>query len=324
MTFELSRRDIFKVSGLMLGGLALENVVGCVKSFPKKDKRGTIEMHINKEKLFDTGKVKLNYLDYGYSSDDPLVMLHGGAWCWQEYLSLIPSLSQKWHICALDLRGNGGSGWISGQYRLKDFADDNIEFIKRLSAPAVIIGHSIGGVVALMVAEQSPEKVKALIIEDSPLTLENYKILIDKSRDMFRLWLEMKKSVQSKEELSLVLADKYKDYPGVTSTWILFFAGCLWQLDPTFFDVLLYDFDGFTRGYDYMRILAKTKCPILFIRGEKDLGAVMTDEEISFLQKNYPNVTCALIKGVGHLLHLEDRGQTPVLNEMLAFLGKLK
>ena len=35
------------------------------------------------EKFFDTGKVKINYLDYGSSSAEPLVMLHGGAWCWQ-------------------------------------------------------------------------------------------------------------------------------------------------------------------------------------------------------------------------------------------------
>jgi hypothetical protein len=31
-----------------------------------------------------------------------------------------------------------------------------------------------------------------------------------------------------------LLADAFKEYPGVTSAWILF-AGCLWQLDPTFF-----------------------------------------------------------------------------------------
>jgi hypothetical protein len=57
---------------------------------------------MSQEKFFDTGKVKINYLDYGSASVEPLVMLHGGAWCWQEYLSLIPSLSQRWHIYALD------------------------------------------------------------------------------------------------------------------------------------------------------------------------------------------------------------------------------
>jgi pimeloyl-ACP methyl ester carboxylesterase len=256
--------------------------------------------------------VKINYFDYGSSTVEPLVMLHGGAWCWQEYLSLIPSLSERWHTYALDLRGNGRSGWVAGRYRLEDFTEDNVEFVRQLKAPAVLIGHSLGGVIALMVAARCPEKVKALIIEDSPLALDNYRRIIDSSRDMYRLWLELKKSVQSERELSLALADKYKDYPGITSAWILFFAGCLWQLDPTFFNTLLYDFDGFTKGYDYKQTLAKTICSVLFIRGEAKLGAVMTDDEISWLKQYFSNVNCVQINGVGHLLHLQDQGQTPV------------
>ena len=62
------------------------------------------------------------------------------------------------------------------------------------------------------------------------------------------------------------------------------------------------------------RLLAKIKCPVLFIRGETKLGAVMTDDEISRLKRNFSNVNYVQISGVGHLLHLEDQGQTPVLN----------
>lgn len=275
------------------------------------------------ERTFDAKSVRLNYLDYGSSSDQPLVMLHGGAWRWQEYLSLIPSLARRWHTYALDLRGNGRSGWVPDTYRLQDFAQDNAEFVKRLNAPAALVGHSIGGVIALMVAARCPQKVKALIIEDSPLTLDNYRKVVDSSRDMFGLWLSLKKSAQSEQELSLALADAYKDYPGVTSAWILFFAGCLWQLDPTYFNTLLYDFDGFTEGYDYQNILARIDCPVLFLRGETKLGAVMTDDEISWLQQNFNNAQCARIDGVGHLLHLQDEGQTPVLTAMRTFLERV-
>src|SRR5512139_1899907 len=276
-----------------------------------------------RERTFDAKSVRLNYLDYGSSSDQPLVMLHGGAWRWQEYLSLIPSLGRRWHVYALDLRGNGRSGWVPGKYRLEDFVEDNAEFVSRLDAAAVLVGHSIGGVIALMVAARCPDKVKALIIEDSPLTLENYRRIIDSSRDMFDLWLSLKKSAQSEQELALALAEAYKDYPGVTSAWILFFAGCLWQLDPTYFNALLHDFDGFTEGYDYQNILAKIDCPMLFLRGETKLGTVMTDDEISWLQTNFGNVQCARIDGVGHLLHLQDEGQTPVLTAMRAFLERV-
>jgi len=223
----------------------------------------------------------------------------------------------------MDLRGNGRSGWVVERYRLEDFTEDTVAFIKQLGAPVVIVGHSLGGAIALMTAARFPERVKALIIEDTALTLENYKRIIESSRDMYGLWLDLKKSVQSEKELSLALSEKYRDYPGVTSQWILFFAGCLWQLDPTYFNALLYDFDGFTKGYDYKQILSKIKCPILFIRGEVRFGAVMTEDEILWLKKNFSNVRYSQINGVGHLLHLEDQGKNLVLEEMMAFLERI-
>jgi pimeloyl-ACP methyl ester carboxylesterase len=249
-------------------------------------------------------------------------MLHGGAWRWQEYLSLIPRLAQRWRVCALDLRGNGLSGWVPETYRLSDFVADNEQFLGRLHRPAVLVGHSLGGVVALMLAARCPDRVKALIIEDVPLTLDNYRRIIESSRDMFAVWLSLKQSASSEQALALALADAYQEYPGVTSAWILFFAGCLWRLDPTFFNALLDDFEGFTAGYDYENVLAAIACPVLFLRGETRFGAVMTDEEIGWLKENCSSVKCALIDGVGHRLHLEDRGQTPVLTEMLAFLER--
>ncbi len=276
------------------------------------------------EKIFNAKAANLNYLEWGPSSADPLVMLHGGAWDWQEYLSLIPSLAQKWHVYALDFRGNGRSGWVRDSYRLQNFAEDNAQFLGQLKAPAVLVGHSLGGVVALMVATRCADKVKALILEDAPISLQNYRRIIDLSRDMFGVWLELKKQAQSEHELVLLLAQHYGGFPGATSSWLLFFARCLWQLDPTFFNGMLRDFDGFAAGYDGHQLLAKIYCPVLFLRGEPTLGAVMTDEEIAWLEGTCINVRCVQISGVGHLLHLENQGQMPVLTAMLTFLAELK
>lgn len=275
------------------------------------------------EKQFSASAVKLNYVEHGSPSAAPLVMLHGGAWRWQEYLSLIPSLGRAWHTYAVDLRGNGRSGWVPGRYRLADFADDNAEFVERLNAPAVLAGHSIGGVVALMVAARRPDRVRGLIIEDVPLTREGYRTVVDSSRAMFGLWLQLKRAARSEQDLAFALAEAYRDSPAVTSPLILFFAGCLWQLDPGFFDNLLGDFEGFYAGYEAKQTLSRLACPILFLRGESRLGAVMTDDEIGWLERNCDHAHCVSIKGVGHLLHLETPGQTPVLTAMSAFLDRI-
>jgi len=101
----------------------------------------------------------------------------------------------------------------------------------------------------------------------------------------------------------------------------LFFAKCLWQLDSTFFNALLRGFDDFAGGYDGRQLLAKISCPVLCLRGETKLGAVMTDEEVSWLQQSCPKVQCVQIGRVGHLLHLESQGQMPVLSTMIDFLA---
>ena len=275
------------------------------------------------EKQFDASAVNLNYAEHGSPSLSPLVMLHGGAWRWQEYLSLIPSLSRAWHTYAVDLRGNGRSGWVPGRYRLADFTDDNTEFVERLNAPAVLAGHSIGGVVALMVAARRPNRVRALIIEDVPLTRESYRNVVDSSRATFGLWLQLKRAAPSEHDLAFALAEAYRDHPTVTSPWILFFAECLWQLDPGFFHNLLDDFEGFYAGYEAKPMLSQLRCPVLFLRGDPRLGAVMADDDIAWLERNCDNVHCVSIPGIGHLLHLEGEGQAPVLKAMLSFLDRI-
>src|SRR5690349_10496794 len=206
------------------------------------------------EQIFEASAVRLNYMEYGSVSGGPMVMLHGGAWRWQEYLSLMPSLGQRWHLYPLDLRGHGRSGWAHAPYHLQDFTKDNVEFLDHLKVPAVLMGHSIGGAIALMVAARRPDMVRALIIEDAPFTLESYRHVVESSREMFGEWMHAKRAAQSEADLAVKLAQFFKRYPSVTSTWTMFFTGCLWHLDPTFFDSLLTDLESFIAGYDYKEI----------------------------------------------------------------------
>ncbi len=65
------------------------------------------------EHTFNTGVVTINYAEVGLSGQ-PLVLLHGGSARWQSSLPIIPELSQRWHVFALDLRGHGKLGRVAG------------------------------------------------------------------------------------------------------------------------------------------------------------------------------------------------------------------
>lgn len=87
------------------------------------------------------------------SDRPPVVLVHGAAnssavWrFWQEALAL-----QGWNSYAVDLRGHGRSpGAVEGAL-MSDYADDVMAAVQRLPQPPVVMGWSMGGLVAMMVA----------------------------------------------------------------------------------------------------------------------------------------------------------------------------
>ena len=71
-------------------------------------------------------------------------------------------------MIALDARGHGQSDWAAS-YELTDLRDDVIEAMDALGVlAAAVIGHSMGGVVAYLLAATRPDRVRALVLEDMP------------------------------------------------------------------------------------------------------------------------------------------------------------
>jgi pimeloyl-ACP methyl ester carboxylesterase len=84
----------------------------------------------------------------------PLILVHGAAnsarvWSfWQGELARL-----GWSSHAVDLRGHGASAAVDlGATRMADYADDVIAFARSLRHPPVLIGWSMGGLVAMMAA----------------------------------------------------------------------------------------------------------------------------------------------------------------------------
>jgi esterase len=112
--------------------------------------------------------VRLHYLDWGNSGAPPLVLLHGGALTAHSWDLVALALRGRFHCLAPDLRGHGESEWpTSSDYRLEAYARDVASFVRALNvSPVGLVGNSLGGQVALIMAASSPELVRALVMVD--------------------------------------------------------------------------------------------------------------------------------------------------------------
>lgn len=95
----------------------------------------------------------LFYNDSGQG--EPLVLLHGFVGSSAYWDDLIPLLSKQYRCIVPDLRGHGRSVAPEGSYRIEQMADDVAALLDHLNLKQVtVLGHSMGGYVALALAEQ--------------------------------------------------------------------------------------------------------------------------------------------------------------------------
>ena len=110
--------------------------------------------------------IDIHYLRTG-GSKPPLVLLHGltgsGA-CWRP---LARALEAEFDVVMPDARGHGSSSTPLNGYRYEDHARDVVGLIQglRLAAP-VLLGHSMGGMTAAVVASQIATAMRGVILAD--------------------------------------------------------------------------------------------------------------------------------------------------------------
>jgi 3-oxoadipate enol-lactonase len=117
-------------------------------------------------RLVHAGGIRLAYRESGPPSAPPLVLLHALGESSGDWAQVTAALSGSWHVYVPDLRGHGRSDW-PGRYTLALLRDDVIAFLDALELPEVaLIGHSMGGAVAYLLAMRQPERVRRLVLEE--------------------------------------------------------------------------------------------------------------------------------------------------------------
>lgn len=116
----------------------------------------------------DLNGLKLYYQQSGSGPD--VVLLHGftsnqAMWL---FSGIVPALANRFRVTSYDLRGHGASDAPHGDYTSRQMADDLCHLCDALElGPALLVGHSFGGVVATHLAALEPQRVAGIILCDT-------------------------------------------------------------------------------------------------------------------------------------------------------------
>ena len=280
------------------------------------------------ERTLSTGPVRLSVLE-GPKHGPPLWLLHGVARRGSDFTPLLASLSARWSLRAPDQRGHGRSERAPGRYHVTDYVADLVALLRRGNEPAVLVGHSLGALVALGAAATAPLAVRAIVLLDPP----SGSFLARAGETIYRsLWAGMRKLSGGGRPLSTTareLADL--ELPGATpyetvrlgdlrdAAAIRFLARCLQDLDP---DVLGPPLDGsWLTGFDPIASALVVRCPALLIVADVACGGMLPPADAESLTAALPDCCRVSLPKVGHLLHWQAPEAT--LRLLHAFLASL-
>jgi len=107
----------------------------------------------------------LNAIEAG-EGDPPLIVLHGLFGSARNFGSVQKEIARQRRVIALDMRNHGASPHDADMH-YTSMAEDVLETLRHLNAlPAVVLGHSMGGKAAMMLALLHPDAVASLIVAD--------------------------------------------------------------------------------------------------------------------------------------------------------------
>jgi pimeloyl-ACP methyl ester carboxylesterase len=111
---------------------------------------------------------RFHYLEWGDPQSPPVLLLHGGNQSAHSWDLVSLHLADRYRVIAPDQRGHGDSEWSrEGDYSVGALARDAAALIRdRGLARPIVFGHSMGGMVALLLAKLHPELLRALVIVD--------------------------------------------------------------------------------------------------------------------------------------------------------------
>jgi pimeloyl-ACP methyl ester carboxylesterase len=250
----------------------------------------------------------LHYLEWGSPTNPPLLLLHGGSAHahWWDHIAM--DLARDYRVLALDLRGHGDNAWVTPPaYEVEDYVADLEMVVASLGlAPLVLVGHSLGGFIALTYATTHAEMVHALVVVDMGFRLRHSRRL----QLLHRLPAPIYQGDAELLRRFRLLPEKTRAAPALLSHIARHSARPLADGRLT----LKFDRATFEREpRDLAPLLSRLTCPALFLRGSesRNLSSEMLGEMVAL---------CPQARG----LEISDASHHIFLDNPAAFLGAVR
>lgn len=261
----------------------------------------------------DLEAVRIHYVEAG-DAGPALVIVHGATGSHASFLPLLPALAQHAHVYSIDLRGHNLSGRTPGAYQIPDYGRDVAAFLRTVvGKPAVVAGHSLGGMVIAWLAASVPDLVKGILLEDPPFYITQPPRL--ETTPFYGFFLFLRDALRQHharggtiEEMvafvgQLPANDKQTMLEAAGAEMVQLRAVELQRLDPEILDPAI---DGVILGkHEPDDLLAQIHCPIHLLAAEAEFGGAMDAQDVQRFITGAPHCSYTVLKGAGHGIHEE-------------------
>lgn len=264
----------------------------------------------------DTGVIEvegatISYRSWGRPGDPGTILVHGGAAHSRWWDHVAPLLAVDRHVVALDLSGHGDSDWRD-EYSRTRWAREVIALAQTvLSGPPVVIGHSLGGMVAVEAAGLLGSHLSGLVVLDSAIS--DVRPPSEKA-DLARLSRPSRLYATRAEALSRFRPlPRDGDILDFVAAHVAEQSVCLrhrgwgWKFDPRIFS-----FTPMKAAEAFV-----PQCPVALVRGSH--GSVTADMQARLAERFGAGVSTEVISNAGHHLMLD--APVALIDCLLSLLG---
>ena len=249
----------------------------------------------------------LRHIDMG--DGPPIVLLHGLYSCAEAWLPVARKLSPHLRVIAMDLRNHGRSPHLPS-HTYSDMALDVLYTLHHIGVErAHLLGHSMGGRVAMMLAQLHPQCVNQLVLADiGPQANPNSPIVRQRLQAHQRLLGALNKLeidtlssfAQAEAAMEAAVPDSRLRRSMLKNLERLPSSGFRWRLN---LPALMHHLPELVHGVSIEQLPNR----VLLLRGE--LSNYVSDSDLHTFKQLCPDLQQAVLAGAGHWLHADSPHQ---------------